>query len=62
MPPLVEQACGKQALALLRQPDAARQGAEELAEAVTEHFKQQLDSTRGHELARARGPRRTPRP
>lgn len=44
-PPLVEQAYGKQALALLRQLDAASLGAEELADAATEHFERHPDST-----------------
>ncbi|MFJ4789076.1 IS110 family transposase, partial [Streptomyces sp. NPDC088794] len=43
-PPLVEEAMGKQMLALLRQLDAAAEGADDLAEAVEVSFQQHPDA------------------
>jgi transposase len=43
-PPMVEDALGHQALALLRQLDAACQNAEDLATTATEHFKRHPDA------------------
>lgn len=61
-PPLIEDALGKQVLALLIQLDAACTAADQLAEAVEEAFPPAPGRRHPAELPRTRNPARRPRP